>query len=210
MCGRYQAKGDGDAIAAMWRAPRNEVAEEALGRTEVKPTTTVAVLAAAPEADGGVALEAVRWGIQPAWSKRPLLNARSDKLAESKLWKRLAGDHSHRVLLIADGWYEWLRPEVKSADARPQPFLHTVDGGALFGMAGVLDVAVVKGEVVPAVTVITTDAVGESARLHHRMPVVLADEERQRAWLSPGLATEDAVELCRPLAAGVAIEPAVL
>jgi 2-polyprenyl-6-methoxyphenol hydroxylase-like FAD-dependent oxidoreductase len=62
-------------------------------------------------------LEAVRWGIQPEWSNRPLLNARSDKLASSRTWKHLATDPAHRVLFLADGWYEWLRAEKKTKGA---------------------------------------------------------------------------------------------
>lgn len=209
MCGRYQAKGDGDAIEALWRAPRNEVAEATLERREVKPTTTVAVLKASEDADAGVELDAVRWGVQPHWSKRPLLNARADKIDASRTWSKLAGDHRRRVLMVADGWYEWLRPERKGS-AKPQTYLHVLDGGRLFGMAGLLDVALLDGELVPAVTVVTTDAVGESARLHHRMPVVLGDEEAQRAWLAPGLTATEAAALCAPRAAGVTIEPVLL
>lgn len=208
MCGRDQAKGDGDAIQKAWSAPIGAGVRETLGRREVKPTTQVAVLTAG--AEQALEVRAVRWGIQPAWSKRPLLNARSDKLGDSKLWSRLTGEHERRVLFIADGWYEWLRSEKRSKDNPPQPFLHTVGGGELFGMAGLLDEAIIDGQKVPAVTVITTDSAGESARLHHRMPVVLPDLERQQAWLSAGLSTADAVELCQPLSDGVSVEPVTL
>jgi len=184
----------------------DEAAASTLERLEVRPTTQVAVL----RHDGdGMRLDAVRWGVQPTWSKRPVLNARSDKLTTSRLWKRLAGDAGRRVLFVADGWYEWLHPE-KRGSARPQPFLHQVGGGRLFAMAGLLDVAVINDEKVPAATIVTTDAVGEAARLHHRMPVVLPDTDAQRAWLAPDLSPTDVVALCAPLAADVSIEPVTL
>lgn len=206
MCGRYRAKTQAGEIQRHWTVPPNERADDAMARSEVKPTTTVAVL----KGDGGdgLASDGVRWGIQPAWSKRPLLNARSDKLAGSRLWKGLVEDPAKRVLFAADGWYEWLRPEDKKA--KKQPYLHLVDDGALFGMAGLLHTAELDGETVPAVTVVTTDAVGESARLHHRMPVVFADLERQRAWLTAELSPGDLDELCVGLADGVSIQPVEL
>jgi len=113
-------------------------------------------------------------------------------------------------LFITDGYYEWLRPEHRSRDSRAQPFLHLIDGGRLFAMAGLLDVAVVDGESVPAATIVTTDAAGEAARIHTRMPVVLPDPERQTAWLRDDLTLDDVVELCAPLGDGLAVEPTEL
>jgi putative SOS response-associated peptidase YedK len=206
MCGRYRAKSTGADVEKLWRVPPNEAAERALERVEVKPTTRVAVLQTGSDAPR---MEAVRWGVQPAWSKtsRPIINARSDKLSSSRLWKRLAANAAQRCLFITDGYYEWLRPEHRSSDSRAQPFLHLIDGGRLFAMAGLLDVAVVDGESVPAATIVTTDAAGEAARIHTRMPVVLPDLERQMAWLRDDLTLDDVVELCAPLGDGLAVEP---
>jgi hypothetical protein len=111
------------------------------------------------------------------------------------------------VLFVADGWYEWLRAEKKTKGVPP---LHLVDGGTLFGMAGLLDVAQVKGDTVPAAMIITTDAVGAAAELHNRMPVVFPDLERQQPWLSPDLAFDDLDELLVPLADGVTTEAVTL
>jgi len=208
MCGRYRAKGSASAVEQLWNAPATEAVVAALERREVRPTTKVAI-ARGDGAGGMTTLDAVRWGVQPEWSKRPLLNARSDKLDSSRLWKRLVGNSARRVLFIADGWYEWLRAE-KASGARPQPFLHQVDEGALFAMAGLLDTAVVDGETVPAATIITTDAAGPAAQLHNRMPVVLPDLERQRAWLGDSLTPADVRELCTPLVDGVTVEPVSL
>lgn len=207
MCGRYRAKSTPSEVEKLWKVPSNEAADSTFERIEVAPTTSVAVLAANGDGDA-MRLEAVRWGIQPEWSKRPLLNARSDKLASGRTWKHLAADHTHRVLFVADGWYEWLRAEKKQKGA--PPFLHLVDGGKLFAMAGLLDVAHVKDETMTAATIVTTDAAGAAAELHNRMPVVFPDLERQRAWLNPDLRLEDLDELLVPLADGVTTEPVTL
>ena len=40
-----------------------------------------------------------------------------------------------------------------------------------------------------------------AASIHDRMPVILADDEAQRAWLDPSLDAEAALALCGPLPA---------
>ena len=57
--------------------------------------------------------------------------------------------------------------------------------------------------------IITTDAAGPAARLHDRMPVVLADPDTMRAWLSPELQLDDVPELLTPIAGDrIIVEPA--
>lgn len=64
-------------------------------------------------------------------------------------------------------------------------------------------------EPITTAAIVVTDANGPAARLHDRMPVVLADPEQHAAWLSPDLGAEDVVELLRPLADDrVALRPA--
>ena len=50
-------------------------------------------------------------------------------------------------------------------------------------------------------TLLTCDAARNrvAAAIHNRMPVILADEQARRAWLSPALDAEDAIALCEPL-----------
>jgi len=206
MCGRYRAQSTGADVEKLWKVPPSEAAEAAMERREVRPTTQIAVIT---QGGNGPVAEAVRWGVQPAWGKnpRPIINARSDKLATSKLWKRLATNSASRTLIVCDGWYEWLRPEQPKSKARAQPFLHLLDDGRLFALAGLIGQADVKGETMSAATIITTDAAGAAAQIHNRMPVVLPDPERQAAWLSDGLSLDDVVELCAPLADGVTAQP---
>lgn len=209
MCGRYRAQATGADVEALWQVPPNEAAEAAMERREVHPTTQIAVVAATGD---GPRMEAVRWGIQPFWMKqrRPIINARDDKLATSPLWRGLASNASGRVLIACDGWYEWLRPEQPNAKAKAQPFLHVLDGGRLCALAGLLGDADVKGQEMRAATIVTTDAAGAAARIHDRMPVVLPTLDRQLAWLSDDLALDDVVELCVPLAEGITAEPVEL
>ncbi len=194
MCGRYRTKDtDPEEFTSRFHAYGPALAD-ILGQIQVRPTDPIAIVRAT---DHGRTAEAVRWGIQPPRAKRPLINARDDKLLTAGLWSHLVASPRARVLIPADGWYEWLSAE--DPKVKKQPFLHRVDGGRPFAFAGLLGYAIVKDEKVPAATIITTDSVGASAEIHDRMPVVLADAEAEEAWLTArgDAALVDA--LCVPL-----------
>ncbi len=196
MCGRYRTKADtDDEFTQRWGAWGKSVAA-AMGQIEVRPTDQIAIVM---ERDGERRAEAVRWGLQPPNSKRPLINARDDKLLTQALWKRSVSEARGRVLIPADGWYEWLAAEDPKAKVKKQPFLHTVDGGAEFAFAGLLGYAIVKGEKVPAATIVTTSSAGEAARIHDRMPVVLPDPDAEELWLRGDDPAALVDELCVPL-----------
>jgi putative SOS response-associated peptidase YedK len=92
----------------------------------------------------------------------------------------------------ADGFYEWLRPADKGgasgrtgrATSVPHYF-HAPDGG-LLAIAGLWEEWTDKGsgEVVQSCTLLTTEANGAVAAVHHRMPVLL-DEGDYGTWLDP-------------------------
>lgn len=205
MCGRYRTKADQeDEFQHRWGA-RGKAIAAAMGQLEVRPTDGIVVVM---EREGERRAEVVRWGLQPPGSKRPLINARDDKLLSSGLWKRSVLESRGRVLIPADGWYEWLSAEDPKAKVKKQPFLHTVDGGAEFAFAGLLGYAIVKGEKVPAATIVTTSSAGEAARIHDRMPVVLPGEDAEAAWLTGDDPAALVEELCVPLAGPrVHVEP---
>lgn len=208
MCGRYRVKGDSEENFSQRYGAWGKSIAASMGQLEVRPTDPIAIVF---ERDGDRRAEAVRWGMQPPNSKRPLINARDDKLLQSGLWKKSVGEARGRVLIPADGWYEWLSAEDPKAKVKKQPFLHTVDGGADVAFAGLLGYAIVKGEKVPAATIITTDSAGEAARIHDRMPVVLSGQEAEAAWLTGEDPEALIEELCVPLDPGrVSIEPVEL
>lgn len=139
----------------------------------------------------------MRWGLIPPWvkagpdgapdSKGPLLiNARSDKVISSPAFRGSA--KSKRCLVPMDGWYEW-RSNPDSAQGKKAPktpfFMHRADGDTLF-MAGLWSVWKPAKEAEPLLscTIITTDAVGELATIHDRMPLIL-DEDEWDVWLNP-------------------------
>ncbi len=207
MCGRYRTK---NSDPEEWRSrfgAYGQAIAATLGQIEVRPTDPIAVVRETASEER--VAEVVRWGFQPPGAKRPLINARDDKLLTSPLWRRSADVAGRRVLIPADGWYEWLAAE--DPKVKKQPFLHTVDGGAQFAFAGLLGYAIVKGEKVSAATIVTTSSAGAAARIHDRMPVVLDGPEAEQAWLTDD-DTEAVVDaLCVPLPDGrVEVQPVEL
>jgi putative SOS response-associated peptidase YedK len=175
----------------------------ALARYDVAPRQQVAILERAE--DGTLFRRTARWGLLPRWAKTSKdklqpINARDDKLLGSKMWRPLVEKASHRVLIPADGWYEWIHTEKKTE--RPAPFRHLVDGGGWFAFAGLPNTTCVDDldKPITTVTIVTTSANAPASRVHDRMPAVRTGPDEEAAWLPPDLGAEDALELVRPLA----------
>jgi putative SOS response-associated peptidase YedK len=180
VCGRYTLSTvHGPEIAQRFGLiePPEEVT---LGRCNVCPTETVAAVLAPGQG------AAVPWGLRPFRdSKFAPINVRAET-ATSRFKRRMVDG---RVLVLADGWYEWLKEERK-AGARI-PFRYTVDGGEPFAFAGLYDGT--------GVAILTTTANEIAAPVHDRMPVILPDPDAEAAWLSREVDMGAAAELLRPL-----------
>lgn len=199
MCGRFtDTKVDPGLVAARFGVTESAVPGETLGRFNICPTEDV--LAVTHER----APRALRWGLIPPWARRlragpEPINARSESLAGKRLFAPLIAEAGHRCLVVADGWYEWLRPEAPKG-ARI-PFRYTVDGGELFAFAGLWDLNRAGDERIASVTILTTRANAVCATVHDRMPCVLEGEDAEAAWLSADVDGDAALELLGPLAA---------
>lgn len=122
-------------------------------------------------------LEEFKWGVETPWKGGPsqLINARAEKLADSRLWKPLL--ESGRCAIPADGFYEWKAPDVKGAPKRP--YLFTRNGGDGFWLAGLYSQGP-DGQQCVVITVEPNDLV---EGVHNRMPAMLVGESLE-AWLS--------------------------
>jgi putative SOS response-associated peptidase YedK len=198
MCGRYTLTRGPEELDDRFRAPTAGI--EGTGRYNIAPTEQVLVIAAP---NGEPRAEAMRWGLVPSWATKiegPLMiNARLETVASKPAYRRLIPRGQRRALQVADGWYEWLKPERRGE--LKQPFHFRVDGGAPFAFAAVWTPAKVEGEWLHSVSLLTCDSAPNrvAAAVHDRMPVVLADAEAQRAWLDPALDAEEALALCDAL-----------
>jgi len=179
-------------------------------RYNVAPSQEVV---AAVDDEEGRRMELLRWGLVPRWAKDlkvgyKMINARAETLEQRPAYRGLVRNAKHRCLILADGYYEWQKPEDPKQPRRPLHF--TVDGGEPFWLAGLWTTWVgPEGETVPSCTIVTCEANDLARPIHHRMPVILADPEAWEAWLDPAVAASDAGTLLVPLAADrMAVQPA--
>ena len=151
----------------------------------------------------------MRWGLVPRWAKDlkvgyRMINAKAENLTSSRAYSPLVGKFRHRCLIVADGFYEWMKAEDPKQPRQPWRF--TVDGGEPFAFAGICTRKEWEGEEANdddgwlySATIITTQPNEVVAKVHDRMPVILPDPEAEAAWLSPGLSQEEAVAMCVPI-----------
>ena len=203
MCGRFTATFvEPQRIAARFGTHESAITAATLGRFNVCPTEQV--LAVCTDGERGRHARDLRWGLVPPWARKlragpEPINARAETLLDKRLFAPLLAHADRRCLVLADGWYEWLRSE------RPRgeriPFRYTVDGGAPFAFAGLWDERRVDGERLASVTILTTAANAVCAPVHDRMPCVLESPDAEAAWLSPDVDAAAALELLGVLAA---------
>jgi putative SOS response-associated peptidase YedK len=161
----------------------------------VCPTDTIdAVL---PAGEFKVRLEPMRWGLVPAWWKKPLrefklatFNARADSVTDKPIfrsaWKR------NRCIVPASGYFEWhTEPDGK------QPHYFTRRDGQLIGIAGIWDEwkDIETGESLRSCAMIITEANSFVSSLHDRMPVIL-ERDQFADWLS----AKSGIEALKPAA----------
>ena len=196
MCGRYalrtstpelarrlgvEVKADSDAHA---HAPSFNIA----------PTQNV--LTCRTTRDTSREVKVMRWGLIPSWSKGDstkftMINARAETITERPAYR--TAFRFRRCLIPADGFYEWQRLE-----GRKQPFFVALESRRALMFAGVWERwRAREGQSVVSCAIITTEANETLASVHHRMPVLL-DDDQFDSWLNPKLT--DARELDAMLA----------
>jgi len=184
------------------------------GRFNVAPTQEVLVVRASPEPEeakqGEREARLMRWGLVPVWSKDlkvgyRMINAKKENLLKSRAYAPLVGKFRHRCLIVADGFYEWMKAEDPKQPRQPWHF--QVDGGEPFAFAGLCtrkewsdaeDRGYDDGYLYTC-TLVTTTPNKVVAPVHDRMPAILPSPDAEAAWLNPELSAEDAVAMCGPL-----------
>jgi putative SOS response-associated peptidase YedK len=201
MCGRYTNTAGVEELSERFKVPIS--GDSGTRRFNISPTQEVLAIVA-PEGQPEARL--LRWGLIPTWAKDlksayKMINARSETVASKPAYRGLIGKSSRRALQIADGYFEWLKPEKR--DEPRQPFFFQVDDGVPFAFAALWTPARIDGEHIKSVALLTCDSTSNpvAAAIHDRMPAILADPEAQRAWLDPSLGAEDVLGLCHALPA---------
>ncbi|SMF59200.1 Putative SOS response-associated peptidase YedK [Alteromonadaceae bacterium Bs31] len=120
----------------------------------------------------------MRWGLIPSWSKEPsskyaTFNARVEGIDKKPAFRQ-AWNKKQNCLVPALGYYEWK----KVADGKQPFFIRNESSDDLLLMAGLWEQ---RGDDL-SFTVLTEAAQGAMAELHHRIPVLLNQDQADK-WL---------------------------
>jgi putative SOS response-associated peptidase YedK len=172
MCGRYATTRSSADLSKLF-----EAFDETEGAIEpdynVAPTDRVPIVRVSSTRQARV-VSAARWGLVPVWVADPrrgpkMINARAESIATSRAYA--SAFEKRRCLVPADGWYEWVRTATGK-----RPYFMNAPNLTLGGVWGA------KGDLL-TFSILTVPAIGELARVHDRMPLLLPPQ-RWEEWLT--------------------------
>lgn len=193
MCGRFTQHlswAEIHYLADLIGQPRN-----LRPRYNIAPTTPIEVIR---PADGRAELGSMRWGLVPAWWKKPLselpatFNARAETVAEKPMFR--SAFKARRCVVPASGFYEW----TGGRGAKTPHYFSAPDGRPL-AFAGLWESwrDPESAETVLSATIVVGPANTWMSRFHDRMPVIL-DWGDAAGWM----AGDDPAALLRPTPEG--------
>ena len=180
MCGRFTLTHDLQNIAKAFNATAS-ASLQIVPHYNIAPTQNIVTVMHEKENY----LDVLRWGLIPSWAKDEsigsrMINARAETLAEKASFKRLLS--GKRCLVVADGFYEWMQEPGSKAKT---PMYIKLKNDEMLAFAGLWDSwKNAAGEQIRTCTIITTEPNELMARIHNRMPAILAPEAREQ-WLDP-------------------------
>lgn len=166
---------------------------QCLSRDDAVPGQELPVIRRHPET-GEFSFDRLRWGLIPHWiteaspKVRPF-NARAESIASNGMFREAYA--RRRCIVPMDAFFEW-----EWSNGRKRPHAFAMKDGKPFGVAGIWENRrhPESGEWQRSFAIVTTAANVLVARIHDRMPVILAAADHER-WLG----TEpDPHELLRP------------
>ena len=184
MCARYVTAIDREEMQRIVDAvQRNIAAAPVLSQMrigETRPTDIAPVCVNTPE---GPSATLMRWGFpgfvnrqKPGVKPPPLLHARCERLESSSFSAYLG----QRCLVPATAYYEWAAGGGESKKKDKYEFMPPT--GELFYMAGIYRQP--KDSPVPVFAIVTTEPDAVVRPIHDRMPVILWEKAKRRAWMA--------------------------
>lgn len=191
MCGRFALIASYEKIKYQFH-PENEMV--VTPRYNIPPGTPVLCLVA-PEPESIQCVE-FHWGLIPSWATDrrkigSLINARAETVFEKPAFHTAM--KSKRCLMPMSGFFEWHQEgNVK------QPYYFQKSDRSLLAIAALWDTWYHEDEVIHSCCLLTTEANELMEPVHHRMPVLL-NEEEQITWLDNSHCNkEQLIQLMKP------------
>lgn len=194
MCGRFSFDRAPETVAELFKLAN---IPQFNPRYNIAPTQSVPTVLQRTE-NQEREFQMLRWGLIPSWAKdkkigNKLINARSETVMEKPSFR--SPFRHRRCWVLADGFYEWQQTETGK-----QPFYFTRNDRQPFAFAGLWERwESPDGESIASCTILTTEANEMMRPIHHRMPVILQPDDRDR-WLDLSENPADLLPLLRPYA----------
>jgi putative SOS response-associated peptidase YedK len=181
MCGRVAQRRDPNYYGSMLKVDWTRAIPNAPPHYNGAPGQDYLIARSHPETKT-ITLDLIRWGLLPSWAKDrkmawKLINARAETVATASAFKKAF--EKRRCLVPVDAFFEW-----KKVGKEKRPYMIAMKDGEAFTLAGLWEnwKDADTGEWIRTFTIVTTEANELVAKLHDRMPVVIAPEDRER-WL---------------------------
>ena len=177
MCGRFTLT---ETIAKLQLLFEFEYAEgEVLPRYNIAPSQNILTVIGNGNQRIG---RQMKWGLVPFWAKDEkigykMINARAEGIDSKPSFK--APFKSRRCLILADGFYEWMK-----TDEGKQPYRFIMKDEKPFAFAGIWDTWHKGDNSLTSCTIITTGPNEVTGDVHDRMPVILMESDFED-WLNP-------------------------
>ena len=160
MCGRYYIDSDmADEIEKVVHDIDQRIRQEHFAG-DIFPTNVAPII---EKSEHGLKLDVCKWGYPLSQGKNLVINARAESVMDKPSFQN--GILYHRLLIPADGFYEWNSQKEKSTFSRS-------DSSVLY-MAGFCDWF--KNE--RRFVILTTAANDSMKKTHDRMPLILEREQ---------------------------------
>ena len=132
------------------------------------------------------------WGIKPIWAikqglSKEIINTQSASYNKPTFKK---GFESRRCLILADGFYEWMK-----TSSGKQPYRFVLKDDEPFAFAGIYEENRETGK--PCFSIITTEPNEVVQPIHDRMPAMLLPSS-EAVWLNPDTDLEASLALLKP------------
>ncbi|GAA4421300.1 SOS response-associated peptidase [Bremerella cremea] len=177
MCHRYNIRATSTEIASWFGAEIQKPFDPA--QKTLFPLADVPVVLDTSE---GRVVTVMSWGLVPFWWKpgkktwkataRSCFNAKSETAHEKPSFRKAF--KTQRCLIPATSFFE------KDLDFQ-------LKQSNYFAMAGLWDRCQIDGDEHLSCTILTTAPNSCVEKVHHRMPVILDDDDKIRQWLSPDI-----------------------
>lgn len=203
MCGRFTQTTSQQTLLNRFLVKifSSEIEEKMRPRYNLAPSQDAVVITSAGSPETRE-LQMMKWGLIPSWSKESALklntiNAKAESVKESLVFREPF--KRSRCIVPANGFFEW-----QAGTSPKQPhYIYPADSGDLFAFAGLWDRwSGPDGQSISSFTILTTVANAFMEPIHHRMPVILDDQDYS-TWLGEKPCDMQQIEaLLKPAAEG--------